>query len=275
MPIKNIIVHMAPDEAHMARFEVAMTLAKQNGAHLEIAYMASPASMPAAIQGRGASAAYIAEATAIAREKAEGVHDEIVAVCEPAGVPWTWEVLEGDHNALLAERSYYADLLVVTESHGALSVGHVGLHEIEELVIAAACAVLVLPGSEVPDSIGKRVLVAWKDTHEAARAVRDGMTFIRQADEVYVLTSDRPHHRFEAGADIATYLKRHGVEVKQESDVVERGDVCDVILSYADDLSADLLILGAYSRTGWLKTLVGSVTEDVLSRQKLPVLLSH
>jgi len=275
MPIKNILLHMGNDDAHMRRFETAVHLAREHGAHLEIAYLTSPAGMPAAIQGRGASAAYIAEATAIAREKAEAVEKEVTERCKGEGIDWNWEVLEGDRNELLATRSYYADLIVVSEDHGWVYEDHVGIYGIDELVAQAACATLVLPVEWEPQPIGKRVLIAWKELREAAHAVRDALPLLETADTVFVLTTDKPHSRFESGMDLATYLKRHDIKAKQESDVMERGDTAKVILSYAEDLKADLIVLGAYSRPRWREALLGGVTQDMLNKCPIPIVMSH
>ncbi len=275
MPIKNILLHMANDDAHMKRFETTVHVAKQHGAHVEIAYLTTPAGMPAAIQGRGASAAYIAEATAIAREKAEAVEAEITKRCKAEGIKWTWEVLEGDHNELLATRSYYADLIVVSEDHGWVYEDHVNIYGIDELVGQAACATLVLPVEWEPDAIGKRILIAWKDVREAAHAVRDAMPLLEQADKVFVLTTDKPHSRFESGADLATYLKRHDIKAQQESDIMERGDLAKIIMSYAADLKADMIVLGAYSRPRWREALLGGVTRDMLNKCPIPIVMSH
>ena len=275
MPIKNILLHMANDDAHMRRFETAAQLAKQHDAHLEIAYLTSPAGMPAAIQGRGASAAYIAEATAIAREKAEAVEAEVTKRCKADGLDWNWEVLEGDHNVLLAERSYYADLIVVSEDHGWVYEGHVNIYGIDDLVGRAVCATLVLPVEWQPVPVGKRVLIAWKDLREAAHAVRNALPLLEQAEKVFILTADKPHKRFVGGSDLASFLKRHGIKAQQESDVTERGDVAEVILSYAADLKADLIVLGAYSRPRWREALLGGVTRDMLNHCPIPIVMSH
>lgn len=275
MPIKNILLHMGNDDAHMRRFETAVHLAKEHGAHLEIAYLTSPAGMPAAIQGRGASAAYIAEATQIAREKAEAVEQEVTERCKGQGLRWNWEVLEGDHNELLAARSYYADLIVVSEDHGWVFEDHVGIYTIDELVAKAACATLVLPVEWDPQPVGRRILIAWKDVREAAHAVRDALPLLETADKVFVFTTDKPHSRFESGTDLATYLKRHDIKAQQESDVMERGDIAKVILSYAADLKADLIVLGAYSRPRWREALLGGVTRDMLNSCPIPIVMSH
>lgn len=274
MAIKSILLHMAPDESRQHRMQVALDLTARYDADLEIVYMLSPSSMPAAIQGRGASHAYIAEATAIAAEKADGVRAEVAETCPKAGIRWEWHVLEGDHNELLAERSHFADLMIVSQAHGAGWEGHVGLHDPDELLMTSSCPVLLTPRDGMADSVGKRVLLAWKDTKEAARAVRDGMGILQSAEHVVLLTCDRPHHRFEGGLEIVSYLKRHGVEVEPMSDI-GTDNVGQVILSYAADMNADLVLMGAYGRPRWREIVLGGATRHVLSHMTLPILMSH
>lgn len=274
MTIKTMLLHMAHDKARMARFRIGLDLAKRHGAHLAMTYMTSPATMPAEVTGRAASAAYIAEATAIAHEKAEHVLAEVADEADAAGVTWDWEVVEGDHNHLLAERSHFADLVMVCQGHGGVPEGHVGLHHPDELLFMASCPCLVLPSSWTNAAIGRRVLIAWKDTREAARALRDSLPFLIGAEEVFLLTCDPPHHRFEAGVAAVSFLDRHGLRVEQVSDVAN-GDIGDIILSYAKDLRVDLMVMGAYGHSRLREIILGGVTQRVLRSLTRPALMSH
>ena len=274
MAIKTLLLHMAHDNARTVRFRIGLALAKRYGAHLAMTYMTSPATMPAEVAGRAASAAYIAEATAIAHEKADHVLSEISEEADAAGITWDWEVLEGDQNRLLAERSHFADLVIVCQGHGSMPEGHVGLHHPDDLLFMASCPCLVLPRTWTSESIGRRVLVAWKDTREAARALRDSLLFLESADDVFVLTCDPPHHRFEAGVEVVSFLERHGLRVEQVSDIAN-GDVGAVILSYAEDLRADLLVMGAYGHSRFREIILGGVTQHVLRQMTRPALMTH
>ena len=184
-------------------------------------------------------------------------------------------MLEGDHNELLAERSHFADLMIVSEHHGVTLEGYVGLHMPEEMLMTSICPVLVLPKNRKIETVGERVLVAWKDTKEAARAVRESLPMLQAAKNVFVLTCDRPHHRFEAGKDIVAFLTRHGVSVEPVSDIADGNDVGPIILSYAADVKADLLVMGAYGHSRWREIVFGGVTHHVLKNMKLPLLMAH
>jgi len=274
MTIKTVLLHLAHDTARMSRFRIGLSLAKRHGAHLAMTYMTTPATMPAEVTGRAASAAYIAEATAIAHEKADTIRAEIADEADAAGVTWDWEVLEGDHIRLLAERSHFADLVLVCQGHGGGSDSHVGRRQPNDLLFMASCPCLVLPPSWASDAIGRRVLIAWKETREAARALRDSLPFLQSAEEVFLLTCGPAHHRREAGATAVSFLERHGLRIEHVNDTAT-GDVGAFILGNADDLRADLLVMGAYGHSRLRQMILGGVTQRVLSDMTCPVLMSH
>ncbi len=51
------------------------------------------------------------------------------------------------------------------------------------------------------------------------------------------------------------------------------GDAADTILEQADQLAADVIVMGTHGRTGVRRLLLGSVAERVLRRAKVPVLV--
>jgi nucleotide-binding universal stress UspA family protein len=57
--------------------------------------------------------------------------------------------------------------------------------------------------------------------------------------------------------------------------VVRPGDPEIEIRSIAREVGADLIILGTHGRTGLMRVLVGSVTDDVIHHSEIPVLVLH
>src|SRR3546814_19138175 len=103
MAIKTILVHLANDEQHGARLTAGVELARQHGAHLIALYVAAPVHLPAGATGRGASAAFIAEATEIARERSTAIEAETESLCGQAGTYCDWDYGEEDHLASLLD----------------------------------------------------------------------------------------------------------------------------------------------------------------------------
>jgi nucleotide-binding universal stress UspA family protein len=55
--------------------------------------------------------------------------------------------------------------------------------------------------------------------------------------------------------------------------LVKDGDTGDAILEAAENLDADLIVLGSHSRRGLDKILMGSVAEKVLRHSKTPLFI--
>lgn len=274
MPIKTILLHMSNDDRHAQRLEVAVGLAKRFSAFVEVLFVATPVSMPAAVTGRAASYGYIAEATAIAHEKAERIEHEVRQALKDCSYSWTIE--EGDHVELLAARAAYADLAIVTQSHGDDLDDRVMLHLPDRLPLVSPCPSLVLPYAvPAPAVIGRHVVVAWKNTREAGRAVRNALPFLKAAEKVTVLTVDPPGHSLDRGRDLMIWLERHGVRSGHQSNIFQGGDVGDVVIACNRDLGGDLLVMGSYGHSRLRELVLGGTTRTILSDLEVPVLMSH
>jgi nucleotide-binding universal stress UspA family protein len=75
--------------------------------------------------------------------------------------------------------------------------------------------------------------------------------------------------------DLARHLARHGIMVEQKS--ISHGDinVANALLSYADDVSADLLVMGGYGHSRLREIVLGGTTRTILQSMTLPVLMAH
>lgn len=274
MPIKTILLHMSNDDRHSQRLEVAAGFAKRFSAFVEVLFVATPVSMPAAVTGRAASYAYIAEATAIAHEKAGLIEQEVRQALKDCS--YSWAIEEGDHVELLAARAAYADLAIVTQSHDDERGDRVTLQVPDRLPLASPCPTLVLPyGAPRAAAIGRHVVVAWKNTREAGRAVRNAMPFLKAAEKVTVVTIDPPGHSLDGGRDLMVWLERHGVRSQHQANIFQNGDVGELLLDSCRDLGGDLLVMGSYGHSRLREIILGGATRTVLAKLEVPVLMSH
>lgn len=66
--------------------------------------------------------------------------------------------------------------------------------------------------------------------------------------------------------------KRH-LEDENIRTIVNEGDIADTILETANELKADIIVMGSHSQK-WLENiLVGSVTEEVLKQTRIPLFM--
>ena len=278
MSIKSILCHMANDERHRDRLEVAIELTVRFGGHLDVLYNTAPISMPAGAAGRAASNAYFAEQRDIATKKAAGIRQELVDRFSKGDCSHEYHQTEGDHVEILAEYAHRADLVIVSLSPPSEATNHVILHHPEEVALEAGCATLILPYDEQNWSpnkpVGRRVAIAWRNCREAIRAVRESMPFLQMAEEVHVFT-EQEQTRMAKGVGIGRYLSLHDVHAEVHTDIDSDGHVGEQILARADAHDCDLLVMGAFSRPRWRERLLGGVSNYVLNNMNRPLLVSH
>ena len=185
---------------------------------------------------------------------------------------------ESDLVASISLDARYADLIIMGQA-GAKEADNARRALPENLVLGAGRPVLLVPSSGLKETLGKRVAVAWDGGREAARAAADALPLLTQAEEVEVVVIDpekKPErHGAEPGADFARYLVRHGCNVSVKR--MKSGDLSigDCLLAHLKNSGADLLVMGAYAHPRLRELVLGGVTEHVLARMSLPLLLSH
>jgi nucleotide-binding universal stress UspA family protein len=175
----------------------------------------------------------------------------------------------------MAEAARGADLIV---AGGALGESSAGIPaDMPKLLLSAGRPVLVAPpeGSYLK---AEAVVVAWKDSREARRAVIDGLPFLERAKDVLVIQVAEKAQRAsaqEAVAEVASALGLHGAAAR--SDVIEGAETeaGHLICERARWLGADLIVAGAYGHSRIGEMLLGGVTRNLLEQRELFVLFGH
>jgi len=133
---------------------------------------------------------------------------------------------------------------------------------------------LIAPPQAV-ESVGKRVAIFWKDSKEAAAAVWASVPFLRQAELVKVLTVGDDAMSAASLERIGAGLLRAGVITEREMISPKGGIDTDLLVDAATSMDADLIVMGAYSRSRIREQIFGGVTQDMLETLARPVLMSH
>jgi nucleotide-binding universal stress UspA family protein len=175
----------------------------------------------------------------------------------------------------VARNGRAADLIIV----GTTSGRGESMREINagEIAIRAGRPVLFAPAGITWLKLGT-VVVAWKDTREARRAVNDALPLLHLAREVVVvelLDEAADQHAAQARVDdVARWLNRRGISASSISTKALIG-VTSQLSIIAQDEGADVIVAGAYGHTRFQEWLFGGVTRELLAQQKHCVLLSH
>ncbi len=274
MGLKTIVVHLTNDKDHATRMAIAKSLAREHEAFLTALYITRPSDNLQHIAGRGVSVAFLEEAVESAERHAKEVEAEFKDFCSREKIPNEWIVADGEHLELLAKHAHAADLLIVTRPEDEHLEDRVRTRLAEEVIMSSGLPVLVLPPDFKSEWSPKRVLIAWKGTREAVRAVRDSLSILQAADKVLV-GSVRPSAEDAVSTlEVTQYLKRHGIET-ETIDLTEENGTGRTLLNLAEAHDCDLLVAGAYGHSRLRELIVGGVTRHLMRHATVPLLLSH
>jgi nucleotide-binding universal stress UspA family protein len=275
MPIKTILVHLANDDHHTERLEVALRMAKRHQAHITALFITFPVGMPPVIAGRSASAVFISEARERARTRALELEREFEERCAREGVAHTYVVEDGAHLATLSYHAHVADLLIVSHSEaGQYLEDRFRLRLAEELIMDVGCPVLLLPRKKPVPEFGKRVLIGWHSNREAVRVVRGTLDVMRQAEAVTVCTIGPTAEDKLSEEELVRYLARHGIAA-EGINVPQTDGVGETLLAEARQRDCDCLVMGAYGHSRMREIVLGGATRYVLRHAEIPVFTAH
>jgi nucleotide-binding universal stress UspA family protein len=281
MSYKDLLVVLDSEPASRGRIDLAVALAERFAAHLVGLY-------PLPIPGAPSHFGYY-DPTLLdpffreLREKSQDVCDKEREAFEHAaslrGLSAEWRMVDAGAESDPALHARYADLTILGQLDPDRGDSDLVRARPEHVTLASGRPILVVPYAGRYETVGRRVLIGWSATREAARAVNDAMPLLAEAEIVTLLTIDAREgpdaHGELPGADISLHLARHGVKAEIERTVSVGIPAGDVLLSRAADLGADLLVIGAYGHSRVRELLLGGVTRSILQSMTLPVLMSH
>ncbi|WP_159592345.1 universal stress protein [Chelativorans xinjiangense] len=275
MTYNTIIVQLDMDTAVTPRLTFAMDLARRFEANL----IGFAAAEPHALVPGGEGGMVVAE---VMRQQIEDIQERLKALKEEFlgvagdGERVSWRDELGNPTELLAVHARAADL-IVTGAPSAEAAGD-GRRTVEPgaLILSAGRPVLFAAES-LALLRAHKVLVAWKDTREARRAVADAMPFLKGAREVIVTTIAEGEQKAarESAADVVRFLMRHGV--KASSDVLDVGGANreEAIAEIAREQGADLVVAGGYGHSRLREWIFGGMTRSLISDGSLNRLFSN
>ncbi len=145
-----------------------------------------------------------------------------------------------------------------------------------ELIMLAGRPVLIVPTTASTLKLGS-VLVGWKDTREARRAVSDALPLLKLATQVKVVEIAPEEDLPAAGqhvADVVTWLKRHQVKAEGQA-LLSTGDDATALYAIGQDQGADVVVAGAYGHSRLREWALGGVTRDLLLSANRCSFVSH
>ena len=175
----------------------------------------------------------------------------------------------------LVSEARCADLIVVEKNKASWDIHRTA--DNGAAILGAGRPFLVVPAA-VKSLTADHVLIGWKDTREARRAVQDALAFLHEAKRVTIVElcekdqMDTARHHID---DVVRYLTQHRIKAERRVEIQAHGSGADQIITLAEDEGADLLVTGAYGHSRLNEWVFGGMTRDLLTSSPICCLMSH
>jgi len=181
-----------------------------------------------------------------------------------------WMEKTGSPNKVLSIMGPVADLQVVSRpSTKGATVARLFL---SASLLKSSRPVLVFPQTK-QRTVGKRICIAWNQSVEVAQAIAAAIVLLAHAEAVTIVSCGPETKAGPKSGQLAAYLKYWGIKSERVATAGE--DTADEIIATYRSTGSDLLLMGAYSRNRMAQLVLGGVTEYMLKRASIPVLMLH
>ena len=274
----QLLVHLDATSHAKTRLAVAHAIAQAQGAAVSALYAVTPSllELPFAPDGGPSVVSMLEQIDSDRRRPVKAAFDSAAAT---EGPRMAWAETTGfPVESSFAHQALCADLLVLGQ-YNASDASNAGVSSdfVESVLAQSGKPALVLPYEGTPVSVGETVVIAWKPTREAARAVAAAVPLLQRAKRVHVLSwGDEDVDVQGAGLSLDGYLKLRGVDATwHRTGGAEPEQPGELLLSRAFDLEADLMVMGCYGHSRAREWVLGGVSRTVLRSMTLPVLMAH
>lgn len=185
-------------------------------------------------------------------------------------IPAQWRKVTGSVETAVTRLSPTADLIVICQPHNLDSAD--ALHA---AIFHSAKPVLFLPRGPLRSISLNHLAIAWKDTPQANKVLRQTQAWLSAASKLSVLTVDEPGTPRNT-RPLEQWMHQQNLSFDlHHLALPPNGHAAASLLAAAERIGADALVMGAYRFGQVLEWVFGGVTSEILQRSTLPVFLAH
>jgi len=288
--MKSILAPVGGSETDGPLFETALAAARPFCGHLEFVHVHVPAGQAAAniahtefAMGPALSSA-LAELDHKAKTRSAAAVQHFSDFCvrrrieisgtprRTAGVTASWHEEDGQALNRIMFRARHNDLVVVGR---AKKPNGLPADFLESLLVGCGRPVLIASAAP-PPTLTDTIMVCWRETPDAARALGIVMPFLINAKRVIIVgvAETNADYTAEGIGAVSRYLLWN--EVPVETEVIKtRGVTPELLASAARRHRANLVVLGAYGHSQMRERLFGGCTRFFIRNADRPVLMMH
>jgi nucleotide-binding universal stress UspA family protein len=271
-PFKEIVVFIGPSDACERTIRFAAETAKTQNARLVGVYVAGERSQHLGfVRGTDAMANALIKADARELREANEQGARLVDLASQHGVEATFRIVwhDFDMNRRIVGSALLADLVIagLDDPSSLPDAWHP-----DKFMSLIGAPLLGLPTRWDGVYPPKRIMIAWNETKQARRAALASIPFLKRAEDVVILSISEDERE---GIDLSLYLDRQGIPCKLFTLPPGQKHVAETIAQSAEDIAADMIVMGAYGHSKAVRLVFGGTTQKVLGRTRVPVFMSR
>src|SRR5690349_5302782 len=236
--LKDLLVHVPSERLARPVIDGAVSLAMAHKARLQavsIGYETANIGVP--LGGGAAVAAVFEMEHESAQKRADTALSVFDAEARNAGIAYSLKAITGamyDAAAQIGAMARLVDLTILLQPDYERDTFDNAVPV--EILFQSGGPILFVPHIHKGPLEFRRIGIAWDGSRLAARALRDAAPFLKDAQEVTIISVNEPSKpQNPSAADLAAYLARRGVMAKSERSTAGSLDIQSTILSTAAD----------------------------------------
>jgi len=272
--IKNILTVVTEPRAARGTLVAAVQVARHLGAHVDALHVRPDPVTSLPLVGEAMSGAMVDEMMNIAARESDIRAGAVRAIFDDvtAGSDCAWIEDVGSEEQVVALRACRADLILLARPTRENET--TALMTLNAALMQSGRPVLAVPPDIAPPTSFKHIAFFWNGSTEATRAITAALPFMRSSEHVTVLRVEEEEW-FAPTEDLESFLAYHGVSAAISKVLPRQGRTGEALLAAAAQHGADMMVMGAYTRSKLRQLILGSVTGHVMQHASMPVLLCH
>jgi nucleotide-binding universal stress UspA family protein len=275
MTYATVMVSLALDESNEARLEAAGQIAERFDSGI-VGIAAAQFNPPLYFTSGEQAQNLIDQGQASIKKRMSELEVQFRAATKNRAKDVEWRCAIDFPARYILQEARCADIIVSGGQSNALS-DPFAVASPKDLVMQAGRPMFIAPDNGSWLDL-RSVLVAWKDTPEARRAIAYSLPMLRKAKDVTVAeiveADDSRSAAVSRVRDVMAWLSRHGVSASEL--VPEKcGDVIAQLDAIAANVGAGVVVAGAYGHSRFRELILGGVTQHLITQSTRCVVLSH
>ncbi len=274
MTIKSVLLHLTNCASRANSVEAALSLATEYGAHVTAVFTIPPMKPSTSFMGY-IPPEFVEQTLKQEQQDAKAAIAYFETLAQKVSISFETHIEEGLAVDVLCKYALANDIVVVSQMDSDDDTSAPYLYLNDELVVASPKPVLVVPYAGNYHDFAKHVLVGWSNTREASRALQYALPFLKKAEKVTLLSINPSRDQTNENTAIIDHLKRHDITADLKVGHWKDISVGSAILDSLVDLSADMVVMGAYGHSRIREMILGGTTKEILEQMTAPVVFAH